>query len=234
MHSTKLIVRILSVIAIALFTACAKNPSMEGKFFFGEQPVKVSQLKRGYVYAFLAEDWARFDKYAIDAQDPFSEMVRPIYWYLVVTPPFPTNWPPQKVRSMTYYAYAEYEVSYLHGPTYSRTAPWVKVLLNEGKPANKVILATTLGPTIHGEGSVSISKQSADRKTQIINDGNAKLASFVSWTEIPHDSSEVKIIQEYYCQWALTDRTVDIIKNNHAAFFEWLSCPKRTNYPVLP
>jgi hypothetical protein len=44
----------------------------------------------------------------------------------------------------------------------------------------------------------------------------------------------VKAIKEYYCQWALTDHTADLIKVNHQIFFEWLSCPPQTLIPVLP
>jgi hypothetical protein len=123
---------------------------------------------------------------------------------------------------------------FMHGPALSRSAPWAKVVLSEGMPANKVILAAALGPVVHGEGSVPISKELADRKAQIIKDGKAHLPNFVSWKAIPDDEAEVKAIREYFCQWVLTDRTADLIKNNHRAFFEWLSCPPRTMVPVLP
>lgn len=228
-----LFLRLLSLTVIELLTACATRPVVEGQFFFGSRPIKVEELIRNDVYAFLAEDWAKFDKHVMDAPDMISGKVWPIDWYLQVTPPFPTNWPPQQLRSVTYYAYAEYQRLLMHGPVQSRSAPWAKVVLNEGMPANKAILATALGPVAHGEASVPIGKELGSRKIQIIKDGEAHLSNFVSWKAIPDDKAEVKAIREYYCQWALTNRTADQIKDNHRAFFEWLSCPPRTMTPVL-
>ena len=225
--------RLFSLAVIALLTACAARPVVEGQFFVGSLPTKIEELKRNDVSAFLAEDWAKFDKHVKDAPDMMTGKVWPIDWYIEVTPPFPTNWPPQQLRSVTYYAYAAYQELFMHGPVLRRSAPWAKVVLNEGMPANKVILATALGPVVHEEGSVPISKELASRKIQIIKDGETHLANFVSWRAIPEDEAEVKAIREYYCQWVLTNRTADLIKDNHRAFFEWLSCPPRTMVPVL-
>jgi len=190
--------------------------------------MKIEELKNYDVRTLLAEDWAKFDKYAKDAPCIFSQEVWPVNWGVRVTPPFPTNWPPRQLRSVTYYAYAEYQVLLMHGPFLSRSTPWAKVVLNEGVPAKKVILATALGPAVHGEGSVPISRELALRKIQIIKDGEVLLSNFISWKAIPEDETEVKAIKEYYCEWILTNHTADLIKDNHRAFFEWLSCPGRT------
>ncbi len=232
--STKLIERIFSLAVIVLLTAYTSSSFGVEPFLLGSTPVKIVELKRHDVYAFLAEDWAKFDKHATDAPDMFSRQMRPVDWYLQVTPPFPTNWPPQQLHSVTYYAYAEYQQLFMHGPVLSRSAPWAKVVLNEGMPANKVILSTALGPVIHGEGSVPIGKELAGRKIRIIKDGEAQLSNFVSWTAISDDQAEVKAIREYYCQWALTNRTADLILDFHRDFFKWLSCPPRSHIPVLP
>jgi len=226
--------RRFSLAFIALLTACAACTVAAGEFFLGRSSVKIEELKRNDVYAFLTDDWAKFDKHVKDVPDRRSGKVWPIDWYLRITPPFPTDWPPQQPRSVTYYAYAEYQELFMHGPVLSRSAPWAKVLLNEGMPANKEILATALGPEVHGEGSVPINRELARRKSQIIQDGEGYLSNFVSWTDIPDDDAKVKAIREYYCQWVLTNRTADLIKENHRAFFEWLSCPPRTMVPVLP
>lgn len=231
---TKLIKNTFSLVVAGLLAACASSAFGEGSFFLGSQVVKIQELKRNDVYAYLTEDWAKFDKHVTDEPDMFTNKMQSIDWYSQVTPPFPTNWPPQQLRSVTYYAYAEYQTLHMHGPTQSRSSPWAKVVLNEGKPATKVILVTALGPAVHGEGSVPISKEMADRKTRIIKDGGAQLNNFVSWTTIPDDQSEVKAIKEYYCQWALTNRTADHILDSHRAFFNWLSCPPRSYIPVLP
>lgn len=225
--------RRFSLAFIVLLSACAACPVAAEEFFVGSRPVKIEELKRNDVYAFLADDWAKFEKHVKDAPDRMSGKMWPIDWYLQVTPPFPTNWPPQQLRSVTYYAYAEYQELFMHGPVISRSAPWAKAVLNEGLPANKVILATTLGPVVHGEGSVPISKELAGRKIQIIKNGESHLPNFVSWKAISDDEAEVKAIREYYCQWVLTNRTADLVKDNHRTFFEWLSCPSRTMIPVL-
>lgn len=181
----------------------------------------------------VADDWASFDKHAGRARHCFSREEQDAYWYMRVSPPFPNVWPPRGRLGITYYMYAEYQELRMHGPALLRSAPWAKVVLNEGEPANKVRLATAIGPVVHGEASVPISRQQADRKIQIIKDGDARLSDFVRWRCIPDDKAEVTIIREYYCQWALTNRTSDLIRDNHQAFFEWLSCPPRTHIPVL-
>jgi hypothetical protein len=217
--------------AIAASASCA---GAEGQFFFGDHPVRIEELKRDDVYAFLAADWAKFDKHAKEGMDAFTSKPHSVDWYLRITPPFPTDWPLQKSRRVTYYAYAEYQELFMHGPVLSRSAPWAKVVLQEGEPANKFILSAAIGPVVSGEGSVLISRQMADRKSKILKDGEAALPRFVLWTAVPKDGAQIKAIREYYCQWALTDRTADLIMDNHRAFFEWLSCPPRTISPVLP
>lgn len=219
---------------MALLTVCTASQVAAGEFLVGGRSVKIEELKRNDVYAFLADDWAKFDKHVKDAPDRMSGKVQPVDWYLQVTPPFPTNWPPRQVQSVTYYAYAEYQELFMHGPVLSRSAPWAKVRLNEGMPAEEEILATAIGPVVHGEGSVPISQELARRKIQIIQNGEAHLSSFVGWRAIPDNEAEVTAIREYYCQWILTNRTADLIRENHQAFFEWLSCPPRSMVPVLP
>ena len=227
--------RIFSFFVITLLTAGAAAAIPDGQFSLGDRIVKVEEMKRDDMYAFLAQDWSKFDKRAKDnASDNFTPKGQSVEWYLQITPPFPTNWPPQKFRSVTYYAYAEYQELFMHGPALSRSAPWAKVVLNEGMPADKVILASTIGPAVNGEGGIPISKQLAERKIRIIKEGEAHLPNFVRWTAIPTDEAEVTAIREYYCQWTLTNLTADLIKENHQAFFEWLSCPPRTWIPVLP
>jgi hypothetical protein len=239
---------LINILSLAIFFGCSSAPRATvdypsrgqtrpeiatGNFIFGSRTVRIEELKRNDVYVFLADDWAKFDKHVKNEPDIFSGKVRSIDWYLQVTPPFPTYWPPQQTRSVTYYAYAEYQQLLMHGPMLSRSAPWATVVLSEGTPAKKVMLATVLGPVVHVEGSVPISSELAKRKVQIIKDGEVHLSDFVSWTSIPHDGAEVKAIKEYYCQWILTNRTADLIKDSHRAFFEWLSCPPPTMVPVL-
>lgn len=231
----RILSRVVGVVLAAwVGVANAEEAIDDGQFYFGDQAVKIADLKRRDVYAFLAGDWAKFDKHATDTVEMFTGKKVSIDWRPVITPPFPTTWPPQQPRSIAYYAYAEYQEAMMHGPVISRSAPWAKVVLNEGEPAKKVLLAADIGPVVHGEGSVPISQQQASRKIQIIKDGEAHLANFVRWAAIPDDEAEVKAIREYYCQWALTDRTAALIKDDHKAFFEWLSCPPPTRVPVLP
>jgi hypothetical protein len=231
MIGTKLIKGIFPLAAIVSLTACVTPPVADGRFYLDGRPIKIEELRRRDVYASLTEDWAKFDKYVKD--EPQMSAKIPINRHLQLTPPFPTNWPPQHLRSVTYYAYAQYSEFRIHGPMLSRSAPWAKVVLNEGARENKVMLASTLGSGAHGESSVPISQELADRKMRIIKDGEAHLSNFVSWKAIPQDEVEVKAIREYYCQWRLTDRTADLIQDNHRPFFQWLSCPPRTLVPVL-
>ncbi|ACB96076.1 hypothetical protein [Beijerinckia indica] len=181
----------------------------------------------------VREDWASFDKHAGRTRDFFGKE-HDINWYMAISLPFPAEWPPQGPFASTYYLYAEYQECLLHGPNLSRSAPWAKVVLKEGELASKMLLATAIGPVVNREISVPISRSQADRKIQIIKDGQAELPNFIRWTSIPDRQREVKVIREYYCQWALSNRTADLIKDNHQAFFEWLSCPSRTSIPVLP
>lgn len=226
--------RLLSLAFAVLLSACAAHPAGTDNYYFGNRAVKIEQLTPNDVEAFLADDWARFDKHVKDVPDWMTPgKVWSVDWHLEVTPPFPTNWPPLRTRSVTYYAYGEYQEGFMHGPALSRSAPWAKVVLTEGMAANKVILARRLGPAVNGEASVRISNELADRKTQIINDGEAYLPGFMSSKSIPDNQAEIKAIREYYCQWILTNRTADLIEDNHRAFFQWLSCPPKTLIPVL-
>ena len=225
--------RLLSLAVIALLTSCGVRPIADEHPSFGRHATKLEEVKEKDVSDFLAEEWSKFDKYVKHASGIFSAKEHPVYWGLKLTPPLPTNWPPTPSPSVTYYAYGEYQELFEHGPSLSRSAPWAKVILTEGMPPSKVILATALGPATHGEGSVPISRKQAERKIQIIKDGEARLINFISWRAIPDDAVEVKAIREYYCQWALTDLTADLIKDKHRGFFEWLSCPPPTGIPVL-
>jgi hypothetical protein len=221
--------------AILLLTACATPPPfVEGHFYLGSKLVKMEELKSRDIYALLSDDWAGFDKHFKDTSNAMTGRMGPVNWHFQMTPPIPTNWPPQRLRSVTYYAYGQNQEFRIHGPALGRSAPWAKVVLTEGAPADKVMLATSIGREVHGEGSVALSTEQANRKIQIIKDGEARLSSFVGWRAIPDDAAAVKAIREYYCQWALTDGTANLIKGDHRAFFEWLSCPPRTWIPVLP
>ncbi|WLI89135.1 hypothetical protein Q4S45_20955 [Massilia sp. R2A-15] len=226
--------RISSHAAVALLAACAVFPAAAGQFFIDNRPVEISELSKNDVRQFLAEDWAKFDKYVKDARHFMTGKMERIEWDLQLTPPFPTTWPPQQHRSVTYYAYAEYQEATMHGIVASRSAPWAKVQLNEGMPATKTMLATAIGPVVHGEGGfLGISIESAARIKQIDTDGAALLPDFVSWQAIPDNKDQVQAIREYYCQWALRNLTAKLIKDNHRAFFDWLSCPARTIAPGL-
>ena len=224
-----------SLAALGLLAAFAahSNPTNQGIFFIGTRPVKIEELKEKDLYQYLAPDWSRFDKYAKDSKDMFGGAY-PSYWYLQISPPLPTNWPPQKNRSVTYYAYAEYQESRMHGPVLSRSAPWARVVLTEGISSDKVILANAIGPAVHAEASVSISGEMAARLIQIKKNGQENLSNFIGWTTISDNRTEVTAVRDYYCQWALTNHTAELIKDRHAAFFEWLSCPPPTHIPVLP
>ena len=224
--------RLFPLAVIALLTSCAVRPIADEPPSFGRHATKLEEVKEKDLSDLLAEEWSTFDKYAKHASGIFSAKEYPVYWRLKLTPPIPTNWPPTPSPSVTYYAYGEYQELFEHGPTLSRSAPWAKVVLTEGMPPSKVVLATALGPATHGEGSVPISREQADRKNQIIKDGEARLINFISWRAISGDAAEVKTIREYYCQWALTDLTADLIRDNHRAFFAWLSCPPPTRVPV--
>ena len=215
-----------------LLGGCACAPAPEGQFIVGGHAVKIEAFDRASIRAFLTEDWAKFNTHVKDTKDWFGKP-RSVDWYPRVTPPIPSNWPPQQRRSVTFYAYGEYQELFNHGPSLSRSAPWAKVIVEEGLPARKVILASALGPVVHGEGSVPLGRETADRKIQIIRDGESRLSNFIAWKSIPADAAEVKAIREYYCQWALTDRTAELIKDNHRAFFAWLACPPTSAIPVL-
>ncbi len=195
--------------------------------------IVVANFDAKSVQRLVASDWAKFDKHAGRTKDLWGKEWDND-WYMKISPPFPSIWPPSKRREITYYVYSEYQELYMHGPALSRSAPWAKVELKEGEPVNKVLLADAIGPVVHGEGSVPISRERADRKIQIIKDGEANLSNFRMWTSIPENEAEVKAIKEYYCQWSLTDHTADLIKENHKDFFAWLSCPPRTSVPVIP
>lgn len=223
---------LLAVLGILVVFPAHSTPENEGIFFIDTRLVKIEELKEKDLYQYLAPDWSRFDKYAKDSLDMFEREVHPNYWYLQLSPPFPTNWPPQKTRSVTYYAYAEYQELYRHGPVLSRSAPWSSVVLTEGTSADKVILAGAIGPVIHNEASVPISSEMAARLIQIKKSGQENLSDFIGWKTIPDNKKEVIAVREYYCQWALTNHTAELIKDRHGAFFEWLNCPPPTRFPV--
>lgn len=213
--------------AILVLTACAAPRETEiTPSTFGAGLVALESVSEEDLSGFLASDWSKFDPYAKRAYDVFLAKEVPLYWQSRLTPPLPTQWPPTPVRSVTYYAYAEYEHSRMHGPVYSRGAPWAKVVLVEGQLPQKTILASAPGPAVHYEAGEPISVEQADRASQVWKAGSAALPRFISWQAIPDDAAEVSIIKAYYCQWAARDGTARLVNEQHRGFFEWLACPE--------
>lgn len=228
-HFLPRVICLVPLAVISLLSACAAPADTEKVSTFGSRPVALESIRENDLSVFLASDWSKFDAYAGHAFDIFSGKESPLYWHSRLTPPLPTHWPPTPARSVTYYAYPEYQELRMHGPAYSRAAPWAKVVLAEGQLPQKMILASALGPKIHYEIGVPITRDQADRAIQIAKAGAAALPGFIAWKAIPDDAAEVKIIKDYYCQWARSDGTAKLVREHHRSYFEWLACaPEET------
>ena len=231
--------RAAPIVVAALLVLLKVSPvqasaSLEGSFLLGECVVAIEKISSNDLRRYLASDWSKFDTYVKESSIMFSNDKVSVHWYQQITPPFPTHWPPQEVRSVTYYGYAEYAESNHHGPAYLRSAPWAKVVLTEGQPAVKQVLVDSLGEAIHGQGSRPISHEMAARLIQIHEDGEKGLPAFIGWQRIPDDAVQVQAIKDYYCQWMIENRTGTLVRDAHQAFFDWLSCPARNSViPVL-
>jgi hypothetical protein len=225
MIRTALLVCIFPLFLSSAPIASAANQKNDGFFLIGDRAIKIEELKRRDLVPILEQDWTKFDIATVATKNFFTGQPETTHWYYQVTPPIPTYWPPQQKRSITYYAYAEYQEFMRHGPLLSRTAPWAKVVLNEGAAAENIVLAIKVGPVAHQYGSSLQPPSVQERMVQVRRDGEKLLSSFVSWKAIPDKQEEVNAIREYYCQWAQEDGTAKLIQKDHQEFFEWLSCP---------
>jgi hypothetical protein len=192
------------------------------------QQMDISCVNDNTIRRFVWHDWNEFDKNTGQkSRDMFSKKEIELIWYIKITPPFPNVWPPQPQRSVTYYAYAEYQELLMHGPVLSRSAPWGKVVLKDGEAPKLKILAKSIGKVASGEGSRPLSPNQAKRLVQIREDGEKYIPIFLRWKELPPDTDPgIKTIRDYYCQWSRDNLTSQLIKSNHTEFFEWLACPQ--------
>jgi hypothetical protein len=237
MKMNSFLLRSVAIVVPALIVLMQASPvqassPLEGSFLLGERVVAIEKIGLDDLRWYLTPDWRKFDTYVKESTIMFTNNKVSVHWYQQITPPFPTHWPPQEVRSVTYYGYAEYAESNHHGPAYGRSAPWVKIVLTEGQPAVKHVLVSSLGAEVHGQGSHPISHEMAARLVQIHKDGEKGLPAFIGWKRIPDDAVQVQVIKDYYCQWMIENRTGMLVREAHQAFFDWLSCPAQN--PIIP
>lgn len=176
-------------------------------------------------------DWDMFDKRTGALRDMYSASSEPLEWSEALTPPFPNTWPPTGTRSVTYYAYAEYQTYEQHGPALHFSAPWARVMLQDRATPGKEIILKAIGPEVSGLPSRPLSREQAQRYIQIRKTADKAIAALLGWTALPADSDpSVKIVRDYYCQWEQDHEvfTGTYIKNKHRPFFNWLACAHLT------
>lgn len=196
----------------------------------------VSHLTSDVARDLLQSDWERLDKNAHAQPSPgiFGESNSspnpPPQWNeLELTPPLPNTWPPTKVRSVSYYAYGQFQDAAFHGPTLTFSAPWARVILVDGRSPSKQILRDVIGPAIGGRASRPLSPDEWKRLSKIYQDGAEELPALLSWTELPvGPDKSVMAIRRYYCRWIADESPLvsEYIKPNHREFFSWLRCDK--------
>ncbi len=192
-------------------------------------PANVSGLSAATARSVVQADWDAFDKRTGVLRDVYSASGEQIEWGEALSPPFPNTWPPAGTRSVTYYVYADYQTYEQHGPALHFSAPWARVVLQDGQPPAKEIILKTIGPEVSGLGSRPLSREQAQRYIQIEKEGTKAIPALLGWTAVPADSDpSVKAVKEYYCQWERDHEmfTGTYIKNKHRPFFNWLACPK--------
>ncbi len=197
-----------------------------------EKATEIAEFSNKIALKALQADWAKFDtnthvRETVMGQTP-SGSPSTFEWYPEITPPFPTEWPSSNVKSASYYAYAAYWVTQIHGPFKVDSEPWAKVILQDGAPPDIELLSKAIGKTMAGHGSHPISWAYVKRRKQILEDGEKSIPTMLSWTRLPQDADKsVKAIRDYYCLWESNNKTLALkfIKDNHKEFFAWLSCP---------
>ncbi len=194
-------------------------------------PVGISGLSADTARSIVQADWDAFDKRTGLQRDIYSASGEPLEWNESLSPPFPNTWPPAATRSVTYYVFAEYQTYEQHGPSLHFSAPWARVVLQDGQAPAKEIILKAIGPEVSGLPSKPVPREQAQRYIQIRKAGEKAIPALLGWTALPADSDpSVKAIRDYYCQW---ERDHDLltgayIKNHHRPFFNWLACPKAT------
>jgi hypothetical protein len=190
------------------------------------------------VASVVQRDWETLDRSGGTASD-MTGSDRPVHWHKEISLPFPTHWPPRRDRSITYYVFAQYQLIFMHGPSLSDSAPWAKVVLEEGREPRRILLSKAVGEAVGGRASQPISAEKAKRLAEIHDEGRTQAAKLLEWRSMPdaNDRSS-RAIRDLYCQWQIEHRgLVDrYIRPNHKEFFDWLSCPTLTwaDRGVLP
>jgi hypothetical protein len=192
-----------------------------------QQNADVSALISNIALYALRPDWEKFDKSTGTEATSLMGTVHP-QWSEAITPPFPDTWPPSnKLRRISYYAYAQYGVALQHGPKISYSAPWARVVLRDGKTPTKEIYRKSIGSVIWERASVLWSAQHARKYLEIQKSGEQEIPLFLSWTSLPAEGDPaVQAIRDYYCQWKSDMGSLaSKVMENYREFTAWLSCP---------
>jgi len=147
-----------------------------------------------------------------------------VFWDYVISPPFPSIWPPDKNSCLYYYAYAAgHDLRGGLADGVHVTAPWGRVEVEIGRRTSLEFkpLASRI-KTIGIQGVRPISKDEL-----AIYEGKESAETYLGTLPTLPDENEKGVIElkKYYCTWCNHNGViVEEIRQHHKQFFRWLGC----------
>ena len=147
-----------------------------------------------------------------------------VFWDYVISPPFPSIWPPDKNSCLYYYAYAAgHDLRGGLADGIHVSAPWGRAEVEIGRRTSLKFkpLASKI-KTIGIQGVRPISKDEL-----AIYEGKESAETYLGTLTTLPDENEQGVIElkKYYCTWCTHNGViVEEIRRHHQQFFQWLGC----------
>jgi hypothetical protein len=168
----------------------------------------------------LDAEWQKIDP-TIKSQ---PKDLRGIFWQYVISPPFPSMWPPDSNSSLWYYLYAVgHDIRGRLADGIHVSAPWGRVELDiRGKTPLKFKPLASKLKAIRIQGVRPINKDEAT-----IYERRESAETYLGTLTTLPDENEggVLDLKKYYCTWSNHNGVmVEGIRPHHMQFFQWLGC----------
>lgn len=145
-----------------------------------------------------------------------------VFWDYVISPPFPSIWPPDKNSCLCYYAYAAgHDLRGGLADGVHLSAPWGRVEVEIGRSLKFKPLASKIR-AIGIQGVRPISKD----ELAIYERKESAETYLGTLTTLPDEKEKgVSELKKYYCTWGNHNGViVEEIRLHHTQFFQWLGC----------
>jgi hypothetical protein len=147
-----------------------------------------------------------------------------VFWDYVISPPFPSIWPPDKNSCLYYYAYAAgHDLRGGLADGVHLSAPWGRVEVEIGRRTS--LKFKPLASKIKAIGIQGVRPISKD-ELAIYERKESAETYLGTLTTLPDENEKgVSELKKYYCTWCNHNGViVEEIRVHHTQFFQWLGC----------